>query len=208
MRAVAPCELLLERLDGMHEAFAFSLAAALVGGPKILDSIRPQAAYVAQIMAGGRTARDFFDARQRCGRGFDFSQASRRRPAPNRSATLAIVEARLRAERRTLVYVCAAGRVGRPRGRTACWAGVFFARCLGIVVALVAGPGRFPHLDLSEQGGRSLGRQLGGAKALRAVLVAAAGDGRLRCAAGNRLCANSGNVSRSHSQAPLFPKAR
>ena len=51
MRAVAHAKLLLERLDGMHEAFAFSLAAALVGGPKILVLDRPQAAYVAQIMA-------------------------------------------------------------------------------------------------------------------------------------------------------------
>ncbi len=51
VRAVAHAKLLLERLDGMHEAFAFPLAAALVGGPKILVLDRPQPAYVSQIIA-------------------------------------------------------------------------------------------------------------------------------------------------------------
>jgi hypothetical protein len=41
----------MERLDGMHEAFAFPLAAALVGGPRILVLDRPQPAYVSQIFA-------------------------------------------------------------------------------------------------------------------------------------------------------------
>ena len=51
MRAIAHAKLLLERLDGMHEAFAFPLAAALVGGPRILVLDRPQPAYVSQIFA-------------------------------------------------------------------------------------------------------------------------------------------------------------
>ena len=50
---------------------------------------------------------------------------------------------------------------------------VFFCSLLGIVVALVQGPGRFPHLDLSEQGAPLFGRQLARAKALVPCVVAA-----------------------------------
>lgn len=57
MRAVAHAKLVMERLAGVHEAFAYPLAAALVGAPKLLVLDRPQAAYAAAILAavGDRT---------------------------------------------------------------------------------------------------------------------------------------------------------
>ena len=91
----------------------------------------------------------------------------------SRRATFAIVEARLRAERRTIVYVAAAAAVVgfvAPHGLAG---PVFFCSLLGIVVALVQSPGRFPHLDLSEQGAPLFGRQLARAKALVPCVVAA-----------------------------------
>ena len=51
MRALAHARLLMERLDGMHEAFAIPLVGALVGNPKILIVDRPQAAYVSHVVA-------------------------------------------------------------------------------------------------------------------------------------------------------------
>ena len=51
MRAIAHAKLVLERLEGVHEAFAYPLAAALVGAPKLLVLDRPQAAYAPQIVA-------------------------------------------------------------------------------------------------------------------------------------------------------------
>jgi ABC-type taurine transport system ATPase subunit len=51
MRAVAHAKLLMERLEGMHEAFAYPLVGALVGGPKILVLDRPQPAYASHIIA-------------------------------------------------------------------------------------------------------------------------------------------------------------
>lgn len=40
---------LLERLDGVHPAFAFPLVGALLASPRLLVLDRPQAAYAAQI---------------------------------------------------------------------------------------------------------------------------------------------------------------
>lgn len=54
MRAVARAKLLMERLEGVHEAFAYPLAGALVSGPKLLVLDRPQAAYARQIIAAIR----------------------------------------------------------------------------------------------------------------------------------------------------------
>jgi ABC-type taurine transport system ATPase subunit len=51
MRAWAHAKLLMERLEGMHEAFAYPLAGALVASPKLLVLDRPQPAYAAQILA-------------------------------------------------------------------------------------------------------------------------------------------------------------
>ena len=50
-RAVAHAKLVLERLTGMHEAFAYPLAAALAGSPKLVVLDRPQPAHAAQILA-------------------------------------------------------------------------------------------------------------------------------------------------------------
>lgn len=50
-RAVAHAKLVMERLSGMHEAFAYPLAAALAGSPKLVVLDRPQPAYAAQILA-------------------------------------------------------------------------------------------------------------------------------------------------------------
>ncbi len=91
----------------------------------------------------------------------------------SRGATLAIVEARVRAERWTTAYVCAAAAVVgfvAPHGLAG---PVFFCSLLGIVVALVQSPGRFLHLDLSEQSAPLFGRQLARAKALVPCVVAA-----------------------------------
>lgn len=51
MRAIAHAKLLMERLDGMHEAFAYPLVGALVGSPKLLVLDRPQPAYARYILA-------------------------------------------------------------------------------------------------------------------------------------------------------------
>lgn len=83
----------------------------------------------------------------------------------NVRATLAILEMRLRSERRTLVFTCAAAAlVGFlvPQGYSG---PVSFCTLLGIVAALVQSPGRFPHLDLCEQSAPIYGRQLARAKA-------------------------------------------
>jgi ABC-type Na+ transport system ATPase subunit NatA len=49
-RAVAQAKLLVERLDGIHEAFAYPLAGALVAAPKLIVLDRPQAAHARQII--------------------------------------------------------------------------------------------------------------------------------------------------------------
>lgn len=51
MRAVAHAKLTLERLAGVHEAFAYPLAAALVGTPRLVVMDRPQSVYAEQILA-------------------------------------------------------------------------------------------------------------------------------------------------------------
>lgn len=57
-RAAARAYALLERLDGVHEAFAYPLVGALIASPKLLVLDRPQAAYARQILgvAGPETA--------------------------------------------------------------------------------------------------------------------------------------------------------
>jgi hypothetical protein len=51
MRAIAHAKLTMERLDGVHEAFAYPLAGALLANPKVLVLDRPQRAYAAKIVA-------------------------------------------------------------------------------------------------------------------------------------------------------------
>lgn len=49
--AVVRARALLARLDGVHEAFAFPLAGALLAQPRLLVLDRPQIAYAPQIFA-------------------------------------------------------------------------------------------------------------------------------------------------------------
>lgn len=51
MRASAHAKLLLERLSGMHEALAYTIAGALISSPTLLVLDRPQPEYAQQIFA-------------------------------------------------------------------------------------------------------------------------------------------------------------
>lgn len=51
MRANAHAKLLLERLSGMHEALAYSIAGALISSPSLLVLDRPQPEYAQQVFA-------------------------------------------------------------------------------------------------------------------------------------------------------------
>lgn len=50
-RAHAHAKLLMERLSGMHEALAYSIAGALISSPSLLVLDRPQSEYARQIFA-------------------------------------------------------------------------------------------------------------------------------------------------------------
>ena len=66
--AWARAKLLLERLEGVHEAFAYPLAGALIAAPETAGA-RPSAAGVRRADSRrGRTAGDFFDAHVGCRR--------------------------------------------------------------------------------------------------------------------------------------------
>jgi len=88
-------------------------------------------------------------------------------------ALLAIVLARLRAERRTVAYACAAAVVAGLVQSRGLAAPLFFCSTLGIVAALVQSPGRHPHLDLCEEAAPLFGRELARAKALVPCAIAA-----------------------------------
>ncbi len=49
-RAIAHAKLLLERLEDMHEAFAYPLVGALIASPRLVVLDRPQPVYAAAIM--------------------------------------------------------------------------------------------------------------------------------------------------------------
>jgi len=49
-RAVAHARLVMERLEGVHEAFAYPIAGALIASPKILVLDRPQPEYAQRII--------------------------------------------------------------------------------------------------------------------------------------------------------------
>ncbi|HTV92139.1 MAG TPA: hypothetical protein VMG98_05420 [Verrucomicrobiae bacterium] len=105
-------------------------------------------------------------------------------------ALRAVVGARLRAERRSLVFACAgAAIVGfvQPHGITpitdpltadvatrSVWlAGpMFFCSTIGIAIALLQGPGRHAFLDTTERSAPLFGRELARAKALAPVVSA------------------------------------
>ncbi|HET9030496.1 MAG TPA: hypothetical protein VFN49_09980 [Candidatus Aquilonibacter sp.] len=108
-----------------------------------------------------------------------------------RRAFAAIVGGRLRSNRRTIAFACAtAAIVGfiQPHGvatitdpltadlatRSVWLAGpVFFCSTIGIALALLQGPGRYPFLDISERSAPLFGRELARAKAVTPVLIAA-----------------------------------
>ncbi len=53
-QSVVRARALLAQLDGVHEAFAYPLAGALLSGPRLLVLDRPQAAYASQILLAAR----------------------------------------------------------------------------------------------------------------------------------------------------------
>jgi hypothetical protein len=50
-RALSHAKLTLERMEGVHEAFAYPVAAALISSPKLLVLDRPPAEYAERIVA-------------------------------------------------------------------------------------------------------------------------------------------------------------
>jgi len=50
-KAIAHAKLLIERLEGVHEAFAIPIVGALIGNPKLLVLDRPQPVYAQRIVA-------------------------------------------------------------------------------------------------------------------------------------------------------------
>jgi len=99
-----------------------------------------------------------------------------------RRAFAAIVGARLNAERRTIAYACAAAAIAgflQPHDLAGAF---FFGSSIGIAVALVQSPGRFPHLDLCEWSAPLFGRELARAKALVPCIAATLAAGAY-CAA-------------------------
>jgi len=105
-------------------------------------------------------------------------------------ALVAIVSARMHAERRSIAFACAgAAVVGfiQPHGvatitdpltadvatRSVWLAGpMFFCSTIGLALAMIQGPGRHAYLDTSESSAPLFGRELARAKALAAVLSA------------------------------------
>jgi ABC-2 type transport system ATP-binding protein len=58
-QSVVRARALLAQLDGVHEAFAYPLAGALLSGPRLLVLDRPQSAYAEQIVATARSCAIF-----------------------------------------------------------------------------------------------------------------------------------------------------
>jgi len=88
-------------------------------------------------------------------------------------ALLAVLQARLWAQRRIVFYSCAAAFVAglvQPSGYAA---PLFLCSLLGIACALAQSPGLHPHLDRAEQSAPLFGRELARAKALVPCLAAA-----------------------------------
>jgi len=107
-----------------------------------------------------------------------------------RRALAAIVNARLRTERRTILFASAtAAIVGfiQPHGiatitdplsadvatRSVWLAGpMFFCSALGVALALAQGPGRNTYLDIAERSAPLFGRELARAKAIAPLIAA------------------------------------
>ncbi len=98
---------LLERLEGVHEAFAYPLVGALLAQPRLLVLDRPQAAYAAQIVDAAvecailSTHSSQHDAQR-------FLAAFAGETMIRGAATVAIVTTRLRKELRILLAASAA----------------------------------------------------------------------------------------------------
>jgi len=96
-------------------------------------------------------------------------------------ALFAIATARLYAERRVVLYACAAALFAgllQPRGAAG---PMLLGSLLGVAVALTQSPGRRPYLDRSEQGAPLFGRELARAKALVPCIAAAIAVGAYLC---------------------------
>jgi hypothetical protein len=91
-----------------------------------------------------------------------------------RRAVSAIVGARLRAERVPIALCCVVAAFGGYARTGGTVEAIFVCVPLGMVVALLQGPGRRPHLDLCEQGAPLFGRELARAKALAPCIAATA----------------------------------
>lgn len=89
-------------------------------------------------------------------------------------AIAAIVNARLRAERRTIALCCAAAALGGYAHASGLADAIFICAAAGIIVALLQGAGRHVHLDLCEQSAPLFGRELARAKALTPCVAASA----------------------------------
>ena len=87
-------------------------------------------------------------------------------------ALRAIVGARLRAERRTLVFACASAAIVGYFATQSLAGSMFFCSTIGIAIALLQGPGRHAYLDTNERSAPLFGRELARAKALAPVISA------------------------------------
>jgi hypothetical protein len=81
-------------------------------------------------------------------------------------ALRAIVGARLRAERRTLIFACASSAIVGYFATQSLAGPMFFCSTIGIAIALLQGPGRHAYLDTNERSAPLFGRELARAKAL------------------------------------------
>jgi hypothetical protein len=87
-------------------------------------------------------------------------------------AARAIVGARLRAERRTLVFTCAGAAIVGYFATNNLAGPMLFCSTIGIAIALLQGPGRHTYLDTSERSAPLFGRELARAKALVPLISA------------------------------------
>jgi hypothetical protein len=87
-------------------------------------------------------------------------------------ALRAIVGARLRAERRTLVFACASAAIVGYFATQSLAGPMFFCSTIGIAIALLQGPGRHAYLDTNERSAPLFGRELARAKALAPLISA------------------------------------
>jgi hypothetical protein len=81
-------------------------------------------------------------------------------------ALFAVVEARLHAQRRIVLYACVAAFLAGLFEPSNVAAPLFLCSLLGIAMALAQSPGLHPHLDWCEQSAPLFGREMARAKAL------------------------------------------